>query len=94
MTPTSLYVSDNGGYRWSPLNDGLPADFRALDVISADETAFLLVEGDGGLYRLDDGRWNQVAAAPAGVTLRAPLYQQDDLFLVSTASRGFFQVVP
>ena len=93
-TPTSLYVSDNGGYRWSPLNDGLPADFRALDVISADETAFLLVEGDGGLYRLDDGRWNQVAAAPAGVTLRAPLYQQDDLFLVSTASRGFFQVVP
>jgi len=94
-TGDEIYASTEGGYRWSPQVDGLPDEGTVLDVISADDTAFALVGGaQGGLFRLDGSTWSRVAERPPGVTLRAPLYQQDGLFLVGTGSRGFFQVVP
>jgi photosystem II stability/assembly factor-like uncharacterized protein len=65
-----IFRSDDGGFSWSRLVDGIPAHFKpyvdALDVNPARPSHVALADNEGNVYQSTDGgdSWRQTGTAP------------------------------
>ena len=89
-----VWISDDDASAWS---GAAPPPFagQILGLAAGDDVLLVLVAGeDGGVWRLDDDRWDRLADAPVDTTLRSPLVLSEGELLVGTHNQGLLRLVP